>query len=167
MAGRPVYFSFHYERDIWRATIIRNAGVVDASARAGWEDASLWEKAKKKGDPQIRRLIDRGLRCTSVTAVLIGAETASRRWVNYEIRKSIERGNGILGIRVDGIRDQNRRTSKRGAVPELLRVGSYGIYEWNRSSFGHWVERAALDAGKSCRAHERSPCFMCRFLWWW
>lgn len=66
MTGRPVYFSFHYEGDIWRASIIRNMGVVDATARIGWDDASLWEKAMKKGDPESQRLIDKGLDGTSV-----------------------------------------------------------------------------------------------------
>jgi hypothetical protein len=162
-----VYFSFHYEGDIWRAANIRKSGVVDATARAGWADASLWEEAKKKGHAEIRRLIDKGLTGTSVTAVLIGAETADRPWVNYEIEKSIERGNGLLGIRVHRIRDQNRHMSKRGAVPDLLRGSSYRVYDWNRSSLGRWVEHAALDAGKDCLAHKRSPCFACRWLWWW
>jgi hypothetical protein len=35
-------------------------------------------------------LIDNALKGTSVTAVLIGAQTASRRWVKYEIDKSVE-----------------------------------------------------------------------------
>jgi hypothetical protein len=68
MAGRRVFFSFHYEADIWRASNLRNAGIVDASARAGWTDASLWEKVRRKGDPEIKRVIDAGLQGTSVTA---------------------------------------------------------------------------------------------------
>ncbi len=89
MPGRRVFFSFHYEQDVWRATNVRNSGKVDAAAAAGWNDASLWEEAKRKGRAEIERLIDDGLRGTSVTAVLIGAETANRPWVKYEIEKSI------------------------------------------------------------------------------
>jgi hypothetical protein len=100
MAGRRVYFSFHYDNDIWRASNVRNSARFDAVARASWSDASIWEEAKRKGDDAIRRLIDNGLKNTSVTAVLIGEETASRRWVNYEIEKSIKRGNGLLGVRI-------------------------------------------------------------------
>ncbi len=93
MTGRRVFFSFHYEQDVWRATNIRKAGAVDARAAAGWDDASIWEEAKRKGRPAIERMIDDGLKGTSVTAVLIGAETASRPWVAYEIEQSIKRGN--------------------------------------------------------------------------
>ncbi len=38
---RKVFFSFHYQRDIWRVNQIRNAGVIDASAAAGWADEDL------------------------------------------------------------------------------------------------------------------------------
>jgi hypothetical protein len=127
MAGRRVYFSFHYEADIWRASNVRNLGAIDAAARAGFTDASLWEKVKRKGEPEICRLIQTGLHGTSVTAVLIGAQTATRPWVDYEIRASIKRGNGLVGVRIHGIKDQAGRTSTRGPVPPALRQGGYSI----------------------------------------
>ena len=165
MSGCRVFFSFHYEQDVWRATNVRNAGKVDAVAAAGWEDASLWEEAKRKGPREIERLIDAGLKGTSVTAVLIGSETASRPWVIYEIEQSIKRGNGLLRVRVHSIKDQNHQGSRRGKVPTAHNDGGYRVYDWNRSSFGRWVEFAAIDAGKPCRKHERKQCFMCRWLW--
>jgi hypothetical protein len=167
MPGRRVFFSFHYEQDIWRATNVRNAEKVDARATAGWTDASLWEEAKKKGRPEIERLIDAGLKGTSVTAVLIGYETASRPWVTYEIEKSIARGNGLLGVRIHDLKDQARHRSRRGAVPEALSAGGYRVYNWNPSSFGRWVEHAALAANKPCLNHDRKQCFMCRWMWWY
>jgi len=167
MPGRRVFFSFHYEPDVWRATNVRNAGKVDATAAAGWDDASLWEKAKRKGDAEIKRLIDDGIKGTSVTAVLIGAETASRPWVTYEIEKSIESGNGLLGVRIHNIKDQGGSRSRRGKVPKALSDGGYRVYDWNRSSFGRWVEHAALDADKKCLNHDRKHCLMCRWFWWW
>lgn len=48
MAGRRAFFSFHYERDIWRASNVRQSGAINARARAGFSDASLWEKVKNK-----------------------------------------------------------------------------------------------------------------------
>jgi hypothetical protein len=165
MPGRRTFFSFHYEQDIWRATNVRNAEKVDATAAAGWDDASLWEEAKRKGKTDIERLIDAGLKGSSVTAVLIGADTASRPWVLYEIEKSIERGNGLLGVRIHGIKDQDGKRSHRGSVPKAL--SGYPIYDWNRSSFGRWVEHAAISADKPCIKHQTKQCFTCRWLWWW
>ena len=165
--AKRVFFSFYYEQDVWRATNVRNAGKVDARAAAGWTDASLWEEANRKGRTEIERLIDAGLKGTSVTAVLIGSETASRPWVTYEIEKSIERGNGLLGVRIHALKDQDRHRSRRGGVPEALNGRGYRVYDWSRSSFARWVEYAALDADKPCLSHDRKHCFMCRWLWWW
>lgn len=146
--ARRVFFSFHYENDVWRASIVRNAHVVEGTAAAGFQDASLWEEAKKKGDEALKRLINAGLENTTVTAVLIGAETASRKWVDYEIEQSIKRGNGLLGVHIDQIKDQSGKTSKRGAVPKRLSDAGATTYEWDREKFGVWVEAAAKKAGK-------------------
>jgi hypothetical protein len=144
--ARKVFFSFHYERDIWRANVVRNSGVVEGSSAAGFYDASLWEETKKKGDAEIKKLIDKGLVGTSVTAVLIGAETAQRQFVDYEIEQSIVRGNGLLGIYINGIKDKNGYTDAQGSPPwRLISVGSRSYY-WDRYNFGEWVETAYAKA---------------------
>ena len=117
---RKVFFSFHYERDIWRTNVVRNSGVVEGSAAAGFYDASLWEEAKKKGDADVKKLIDKGLNGTSVTVVLIGAETSQRKFVDYEIERSIARGNGLFGIYISGIKDSNGKTDTQGGAPWKL-----------------------------------------------
>ena len=92
--ARRVFFSFHYERDIWRANQIRNSWITKEDREAaGFWDAASWEQIKRKGNPAIRKWIDENLKGTSVTAVLIGAETSNRKWVRYEIEKSLEKGN--------------------------------------------------------------------------
>lgn len=146
--ARKVFFSFHYQKDIWRANVVRNSNVVDGVAAAGFQDASLWEEAKKKGDATVKKLIDEALVGTTVTVVLIGAETAQRKFVTYEIERSVARGNGLLGIYIDQIEDQNGRTTIRGAVPEALRKASAPVYAWDKGRFGEWVEAAAKKAGK-------------------
>ena len=164
MAGRRVFFSFHYKGDVWRASNARNAGQFDARAAAGWSDASLWEKTKQKGPEAIRSLIDDGLEGTSVTAVLIGAHTAQRDWVTYEIEQSIERGNGLLGVRIHTMRDQHGKRSSRGPVPEALADRGFRVYTWDSACLGKWVELAAIDAGKNCRRHQERGCWKCKVL---
>jgi hypothetical protein len=140
--ARKVFFSFHYERDIWRTNVVRNSGVVDGSSAAGFLDASLWEAAKRKGDAAVKRLIDAGLVGTSVTAVLIGAETASRTFVDYEIEKSIARGNGLVGIYISAIKDQSGAMDTQGVAPLRLITAGAPCYYWDRTRFGEWVEAA-------------------------
>lgn len=124
MAART-FFSFHYQRDIWRVNIVRNSNMIDGAAAAGWHDASLWEEAKRKGDAAIKRMIDQALERTTATVVCIGAQTANRTYVDYEILKSKERGNFIIGVRINHLKDRLGQTDTRGATPQrLLAIGA-------------------------------------------
>jgi Thoeris protein ThsB, TIR-like domain len=148
--ARRVFFSFHYERDISRANIVRNSWVTKADRdAAGFFDAGLWEEAKKKGDAAIRAMIDNALKNTSVTAVLIGRDTADRNYVKYEIDQSIARGNGVLGVYIHKIRNLAGETDETAKNPL---PSKYSVHAWNRdkgyANFGTWVEDAAKAAGR-------------------
>jgi len=140
--ARRVFFSFHYGRDLWRVNVVRNSGVIEGVSAAGFHDASLWEETKRKGDQAIKRLIDTALDGTNVTVVLIGAETASRTYVSYEIEKSVACGNGILGIRINNIKDKDGKTESPGPVPPALAKIGASVYDWEYGRLGEWVERA-------------------------
>ncbi|MDJ0333544.1 TIR domain-containing protein [Planococcus sp. S3-L1] len=142
--AKRAFFSFHYQRDIWRTNVVRNSGVVIGSSAAGFHDASLWEKAKEKGDTAIKNLIDEGLKNTSVTVVLIGAKSAGRKYINYEIEESIKRGNGILGIHINNIKNREGEIDIKGAVPAKLLANGYKVYNWpfDSEKFSKWVEEA-------------------------
>ena len=144
--ARRVFFSFHYQRDVWRANVVRKSNVVTGSAAAGFQDASIWEEAKKKGDAAIKALIDKGLEGTSVTVVLIGAKTAGRKYINYEIEQSIARGNGLLGIHIYNIEDKYGKTDTKGDVPAKI-DGKYPVYTWpfDAEKFGEWVEKSGCE----------------------
>ncbi|MGH3007343.1 MAG: TIR domain-containing protein [Gaiellaceae bacterium] len=116
--ARRVFFSFHYERDIWRANTVRNSWVTKADREAaGFFDAGLWEEAKKKGDAAIKKMIDDALVGTSVTAVLVGNQTAYRDYVKYEIEQSIAKGNGLLGVRIEKIENSKGEVDEAGPNP--------------------------------------------------
>ncbi|MBY7704987.1 TIR domain-containing protein [Vibrio harveyi] len=55
--------------------------------------------------------MDKQLKGTTVTIVLIGSETLNRKFVQYEIQESIKRKNAIIGISIGRIRNQNKLTS--------------------------------------------------------
>jgi hypothetical protein len=141
--ARRVFFSFHYQNDIWRVNQVRNSHVVEGCAAAGFQDASLWEEARRRGDAAVKRLIDQGLEGTTVTAVLIGEQTAYRRYVDYEIDRSLGRGNALIGVRIHNLRDQYGRSSLPGPVPQRLVAAGAPVYTWSDArSFGAWVEAA-------------------------
>jgi hypothetical protein len=106
--ARTVYFAFHYQRDIMRAQVVKQHHITKGNySAAGFFDGSLEEKAKRDGDEAVRKMINNGLSGASVLCVLIGRETYTRRWVDYEIFESIELGMGVFGIRIHQISSMN------------------------------------------------------------
>jgi hypothetical protein len=92
-------------------------------------------------DPQyIRSKIREQLNGTSVTIVLIGRNTSTSDWVDYEIRASLDRRNGVIGIRLKGAEDAD--------VPPALTAADAKVIDWNPDGFTDEVERAALIAGR-------------------
>lgn len=140
--GRKVFFSFKYD-DVSRAMVVRNSWVIQGREAAGFIDAAAFEQVKRQGDPAIRQWIDNQLKGTSITAVLVGKNTCSSRWVKYEIEQSIARGNGLLGIDISKIKDLRRNTTGRcGEIPK-----GYKFYLWHNQggykNIGKWIEDAA------------------------
>lgn len=146
--ARRVFFSFHYERDVWRASQVRNSWVTKPDREAaGFWDAAAWEEVKKKGDAAIKAWIREQLKGTSVTVVLIGTETSKRKYVQYEIEQSWERGNGLIGIYIHNMKDKDGRTEPKGKDP-FVAMGYKNIrtYDWvtdkGYDNLGDWVEAA-------------------------
>lgn len=100
----------------FRVNVVRNHNVTKDN-NGGFFDASIWENARKHGDIALKRLINTGLDNTSVTVVLIGSETYARRWVHYEIMKSIQRCNKVLGVHINNIRNRNGVVHTKGPNP--------------------------------------------------
>jgi hypothetical protein len=157
--ARKVFFSFHYKRDNWRAGQVRNSWVTKPDRdSAGFWDSAEWENVKRQGDVAVKRWIDRQLEGTSVTVVLIGSKTAGRKWIRYEIQKSYEKGNGIVGIRIHQNKDQNGHVDEKGDTNFGKIDGEhefselYPVYDWvddrGYDNIGDWVERAKLIAGR-------------------
>ena len=141
--ARRVFFAFHY-KDVaeFRANAVRNHGIVK-QGEAEYFDASLWEEVKKTGDTALKRMINGAIDRTSVTAVLIGSDTWSRRWVRYEIMKSLERGNVLLGIHINSVPGKDRQVKLAGPNPFqylAYHIGADGrrieLWEW---SLGKWI----------------------------
>jgi hypothetical protein len=84
-----------------------------------------------------------------VTAVLIGAETASRRWVRYEIERSVALGKGLLGIYIHNLKDRHGYTDVQGANPLPRGYPTYDwVYDDGYRNIESWVEQAWRRAGR-------------------
>ena len=112
--ARRCFYSFHYEPDATRASQVRQIGAIEGNRPASDND---WEAIKKGGDAAIERWIADQLDGKSCTIVLVGSATANRKWVNYEIAKSWDKGLGIVGVCIHGLKDLDGNTSPKGANP--------------------------------------------------
>ena len=116
--AKRVFFSFHYQDVIdFRANVVRNHWVTKDREEAGYFDASIWEEAQKKGDLALKRLINGGVEGTTATCVLVGSDTYARRWVRYEIIKSIQRGNRVFAVHINGIKGKDGKVKTIGKNP--------------------------------------------------
>lgn len=154
---RKIFFSFHYERDSWRAGQVRNSDMIPNEDELGFIDAAAWEEIERQGYEAIKRWILDQLNGTSVTVVLIGSETSQRPWVDFEIRESWKRGNVIIGLYIHNVKDQHSKTDTQGANPfdNIYLVNGQSIssvcktYDWvlndGRNNLGTWADQAVKD----------------------
>lgn len=122
--ARRVFYSFHYAPDSWRASQVRNMGVIEGNRPATDND---WETVKGGGDVAIKRWIANQMHGCSCTVVLVGAKTATRKWIRHEIIESWNHRMGVVGICVHGLEDQHGSTSHPGLNPfAFVQHGSTG-----------------------------------------
>lgn len=156
--ARKVFYSFHYLPDAWRASQVRNIGVVEGNTPASDND---WETVKKGGDTAIQNWINNQLNGRSCTIVLIGKDTANRKWINYEIDKSWKDGKGVLGIYIHNLKDSSGNQSSKGNNPfdyattatgtklsiivkayDPPYLSSTNVYDHISSNLSDWIEEA-------------------------
>ncbi len=161
--ARRTFFSFHYKPDCWRAAQIKNSWVTQDRKSAGSFNSVEWEEVKRKSDSEIEKWIDKQLEGTSVTVVLIGSNTAGRKWIKYEIKSSYKRGNGMLGIYIHNQQNSMKQTSHKGRNPfedwsitqngqKVTFASLYPAYDWvhddGYKNMGSWIEKAAQKVGR-------------------
>lgn len=121
---RRVFYSFHYDADKDRVSQVRNMGVVEGSPIASDND---WEQIKRGGDRAIQAWVDSQMTGTSCCVVLIGKDTANRKWVNYEIASAWKQNKGVVGVHIYELMNLKSQKSSKGANPlDYVTVGSGG-----------------------------------------
>ena len=103
----------------------------------------LLDRVDSTNHDYIRQRVRDQMSGTSVTVVLIGDQTADSDWVAWEIEHSLEKGNGLLGIRLD----------KQAEIPKQLNDCGAEILNWDKPEdvheFTDAIDRAALAARRA------------------
>jgi hypothetical protein len=150
---RQVFYSFHFDNDVMRVQMIRNMGVMEGDEPVS---ANEWEKLRKGGG--IKKWIDDTMAYRSCVIVLIGAGTAGRPWIDYEIRKAWDDKKGLFGIYIHNINCPRSGRCNQGSNPfELVPLqngmklsqyvkcynpNSNDAYNDIKSNIGGWIDTA-------------------------
>lgn len=145
--------------DNWRVSQIRNIGQVEDNKPVS---DNKWDEVKKKGEKAIQEWIDDNLKSRSCTVVLVGENTAKRKWINYEIEKSWNDKKGLVGINIHNLKNSDGDQSNKGNNPfEHFTVGkdkkklssivkcynppyltSKNVYSHIKENLEDWIEEA-------------------------
>lgn len=139
--ARRVFFSFHYAPDVQRSEVVKKSQFLRDKELVGFFDSSAMEEAKRKDAASLRKFLRKEMEGSSVVCVLIGKETAERRWVRFEILQGLLDARGVVGVRVNTIADFKGNPTSPGSNPfELL-----GVYRKGDEMFV--VERPSVNGG--------------------
>jgi len=112
--AKSVFHSFHYDRDYWRVQQVLRIGALDGQTILNSQD---WEKVKLQGDAAIQKWIADQMAYKKAVVVLVGAQTASRKWVKHEIVKAWNDKKPLVGIRIHGLQNSEQKTDSAGPNP--------------------------------------------------
>ncbi len=162
--ARKAFFSFHFDNDHWRASQVRNMGVLEGNSPVSDND---WEEVKKGGNSAIEKWIAGQMSGRTCAVILVGSATANREWVKYEIKKAWADKLGVVGIRVHNLKDSKGNLSTAGSNPfDAFTIGSKSmssivplhnpsgadskaVYDSIKSNIDAWVEAAISIRNKS------------------
>ncbi len=111
---RQVFYSFHYDNDVFRVQQIRNMGALEGNEPVSKND---WEAVKRGGDKAIEKWIEENMNYKSCVVVLVGEDTYKRTWVKHEIVKAWNDGKGLVGIYIHNLKDPKTGTCNKGTNP--------------------------------------------------
>lgn len=128
---KNVFISHHHQDDAHvdklTALLAKNGSVIrNSSIRAKPANQERLEKGLIK-DTVIRRLLRMKMSWAGTVMVLVGKETHTRPWVNWEIAEAKRQGKNIVGVYEHGLKDKVE-------VPTALKTYATALVGWDSTS---------------------------------
>lgn len=155
--GKKCFLSFHYEPDSWRVSQIKQMGVIEGQPVLA---ANKWEEVKKNGETAIKEWIASNMKGKDCLVVLVGKDTAGRKWVKHEIKEAWNAGKGVFGIYIHNLKDADQNKTTKGSDPFASFTvaekplttyakmynppftDSSEVYNYIKANMDNWVETA-------------------------
>lgn len=155
---RQIFYSFHYDNDVFRVQQIRNMGVLEGNEPVS---ANAWETVKRGGDKAIEKWIEDNMKYKSCVVVLVGEDTHKRPWIKHEIQKAWENKKGLVGIYIHNLKDPKTGKCSKGTNPfeqfsfkdgtklsskvSCHNPDSTDAYKYIKDNLDKWIEQAIKD----------------------
>lgn len=141
---KSVFYSFHYTKDVHRVQLVRNINAIDGAPILNGQE---WESVRRQNQDTVTRWIDSQMNYKRAVIVLIGQETASRPWVQYEIKRAWDMKKPLLGVRIHGLASMNEGADRPGADPfAAAGINGIQIFDPTRYSFNGTIDTKATYA---------------------
>lgn len=126
---RNVFISHHHKddksvTDFTKLLAGKDYSIRNSSIRVNSKNQERLDK-KQIPEQTLKRLLRMKMRWAGTFVVLIGAQTHSREWVNWEIEQAAKLGKRIIGVFMQGGKDAD--------IPENLEKFGDGLVGWNSS----------------------------------
>lgn len=134
---KNVFISHHHKDDasvdgVTRLAAAKGYHLRNSSVRMKPENQKRVEE-KKVSDRTIARLLRMKMRWASQVIVVIGKETHTRPWVDWEIKAAHQLGIPIIGVYENGLKDEVK-------LPQNLEKYATSIVGWRGESIVNALE---------------------------
>jgi hypothetical protein len=150
---RHVFISHHHQDD---AHVDQLSGLLGGK---GWDIRNSSIRAKPANQARLdkgqipertlKRLLRMKISWATVLVVLIGDQTHSRPWVNWEIEQANKLGKRIVGVFAQG--------GKNSDIPQALERYGTTIVGWNSDSIISAIDGEASNRFENPDGSKRSP----------
>lgn len=128
---RNVFISFSSD-DLDEVNLLRGQA-KNENSNIEFNDWSLREPFDSKKADYIKRGIRDRIRQSSVTIVYVSDNTASSKWVDWEIRESLALGKGVVAM--------HKGNSPPPRLPKAITDNNIPVVPWNQQQLARVIEK--------------------------
>ena len=127
---RNVFISFSSD-DLDEVNLLRGQA-KNENSNIEFNDWSLKKPFDSAEADYIKQGIRERIRQSSVTVVYVSDKTADSKWVDWEIRESLEMGKGVVAMHKDD--------TPPGRLPKVITDNNIRVVPWNQKQLAKAIE---------------------------